>query len=46
MAISDLEVDQIIEKVMIRNESKPYDYARRGDGNLTTNEHIWHFHLQ
>jgi hypothetical protein len=42
---SDLSVDSIIERVMIRNGQQPYDYANNNK-QLTPQEHIWHFHLQ
>ena len=37
MAMSDLEVDTIIEKVMIRNTSHPYNYAPHPPHQLTPN---------
>ena len=45
-SISDVSVDRIIEKVMIRNSHQPYDYTRRDKQQLTPQEHLWHFQLQ
>jgi|JI10StandDraft_1071094.scaffolds.fasta_scaffold381584_1 hypothetical protein len=42
---SDLPVDTIIERVMIRNTAQHYDYTRQKD-QLTPSEHIWHYQLQ
>lgn len=41
-----LDVDQIIEKVMIRNTAQPYDYSKQQSDQLTPHEHLWHFQLQ
>ena len=46
MTISDLEVDHIIEKVLIRNNNKPYRYNQPQHHQLTPSSHIWHFQLQ
>ena len=44
MAISDLEVDRIIEQVLIRPPSQPYSYSKKT--NALSQEHLWHFQLQ
>ena len=45
-SFSDLEVDQIIEKVLISNNPNPYDCSRKHQTQSTPQEHIWHFQLQ
>ena len=46
MQSSDLQVDQIIEKVLIRNEGGPYNYAPKMQPHHISSQHIWHFQLQ
>lgn len=43
---TQLDVDQIIEKVMIRNTAQPYNYSQQHKDQLTPHEHLWHFQLQ
>ena len=44
--ISDLEVDHIIEKVLIKGNSQRYNYLNSDSNQLTPSEHLWHFQLQ
>lgn len=46
MAISDLEVDHIIEKVLIKATGQPHDYLTPPNNQLTPSQHLWHYQLQ
>lgn len=45
-SVSDLEVERIIEKVLIRNSETHFDYTRKVHSRLTPSEHIWHYQMQ
>ena len=45
-SVSDLEVERIIEKVLVRNSETHFDYTRKVHSRLTPSEHIWHYQLQ
>lgn len=41
-----LSVDDIIERILIRNNGTPFEYNRKDKQQLTPSEHIWHYELQ